>query len=321
LDEGNDGNNHHHEIKALCREDDRMIISASRRTDIPAFYTPWLMNRLRAGFCLVPNPFNPRQVSSVSLKPEAVDVIVFWTRNADPLLPHLQELDDRGYRYYFLYTVMNNPRALDPKSPALRASLGTVRSLVKHVGPRRVIWRYDPIVFTTGTGPTFHEKTYGRIARALNGLTKRSVVSTVNVYRKAEGRLRHLKEEGLPMVGCPEDALADMMRSLAHIARDQGMTLFSCAEERDLEPYGIRRGKCVDDEYIQRVFGVEVTHRKDPSQRKACGCVISKDIGMYDTCLYGCVYCYATRSLERVKKNVARHNPASAMLVSKDVSK
>jgi hypothetical protein len=292
-----------------------MIISASRRTDIPSFYTPWLMNRLRAGSCLVPNPFNPRQVSSVSLKPEAVDVIVFWTRNAAPLLPSLEELDDLGYRYYFLCTVMNNPRALDPKSPSLKASLESFRSLVKHVGPRRVIWRYDPIVFTTVTGPKFHEKAYGQIARALGGLTKRSVISTVNVYRKAKRRLKRLKEEGLQMVDCPEDALADMMRTLAHIARDNGMTLSSCAEERDLEPYGIRRGKCVDDEYIQRIFGMEVTHRKDPSQRKDCRCVVSKDIGMYDTCLYGCLYCYATRNLERAKKNFERHDPDSLMLV------
>lgn len=292
-----------------------MIISASRRTDVPAFYTPWLMNRLRAGSCLVPNPFNPRQVSFVSLKPEDVDVIVFWTRNSAPLLPYLQELDDLGYRYYFLYTVMNNPRSIDPKSPALGASLESLRSLVKHVGPRRVIWRYDPILFTTMTGPKFHERTYGQIARALEGLTERSIISTVNLYRKAKKRLERLGEEGIQVVDCREDVLADMMRTLAHTAREQGMSIYSCAEARDLEPYGIRRGKCVDDRYIQSVFGIEGTHRKDPSQRKACGCVVSKDIGMYDTCLYGCLYCYATRSLETAKKNFERHDPDSPMIV------
>jgi hypothetical protein len=298
-----------------------MIISASRRTDIPAFYTPWLMSRLRAGSCLVPNPFNARQVTSVSLKPEDVDVIVFWTRNAEPLLPHLQELDDLGYRYYFLYTVMNNPRCMDPKSPGLGASLRSVRSLVKHVGPQRVVWRYDPIVFTTITGPEFHEKTYKQIAGALGGLTKRSVISTVNFYRKAEGRLRRLEERGVQVEGCSEDVLAGMMSAFFHIAGDHGMAIYSCAEERDLEPYGIRRGKCIDDGYIQDVFGIEVTHRKDPSQRKACGCVASKDIGMYDTCVYGCLYCYATRSLETAKNNFERHDPGSPMLIDAGSSK
>jgi hypothetical protein len=304
------------ELWDVLSRDDDMIISASRRTDIPAFYTPWLMNRLRAGFCLVPNPVNPRQVSHVSLKPQDVDVIVFWTRNAAPLLPFLQELDDLGYRYYFLYTVMNNPRSIDPKSPALRASLETFGALVRHVGPRRVIWRYDPLVFTTVTGPEFHEKSYGQIARALGGLTKRSIISTVSLYRKAKKRLKRLEQEGIRLLDCRGEVLAHTMRNLVQIAREQDITITSCAETRDLEPYGIRRGKCVDDGYIQNVFGVEVTHRKDPSQRKACRCVVSKDIGMYDTCLYGCLYCYATVSLEKAKKNFARHTPDAPVLVS-----
>jgi hypothetical protein len=269
------------------------------------------MNRLRAGFCLVPNPFNPRQVSRVSLKPEDVDVIVFWTRNSAALLPHLGELDDLGYRYYFLYTVMNNPRSIDPKSPAVGASVESIRALVKHVGNHRVIWRYDPMVFTTITGPTFHEKTYGHIARSLRGLTKRSIVSTVHWYRKAKKRFA---DAGIQGEDCREDVLADVMRILAHVAGEQDMSIQSCAEGRNWERCGIPQGKCIDDRYIHNVFGTEVSHRKDPSQRKACGCVISKDIGMYDTCLYGCLYCYATRNLETAKRNFERHDPDSPML-------
>lgn len=295
-----------------------MIISASRRTDIPAFYADWLMKRLRAGYCLVPNPLNPKQVSFVSLKPKDVDVIVFWTRNAAPLLPYLDELDDLGYRYYFLYTVMSNPRSIEPWSPALEASLETLSSLVAHVGPKRVIWRYDPMLFTTMTGPKFHAGTYGQIARALQGVTGRSIISTVDLYRKVKKRLRALSAVGVEVIDITdykEDEIADLMQALAHTARGHAMTIQSCAQMQDLEPYGIRRGKCVDDVYIQDVFGIEVTHKKDPSQRKACGCVVSKDIGMYDTCLYGCVYCYATRSLEIAKKNFQRHNPDAPMLI------
>jgi hypothetical protein len=292
-----------------------MIISASRRTDIPAFYSRWLMSRLEAGYCLVPNPFNPKQVTVVSLKPEEVDVIVFWTRNASPLLPHLGELDRRGYRYYFLYTVMDNPRAVDPRCPPLKEALATFKTLSDRIGPERVFWRYDPIVFSTATGPAFHRKTYETIAAQLQGYTRRSIMSLVTVYKKARQRLSALRQAGIELTECDEEALAGLMRFLAFVARDKGMVLSSCAPERDLVPYGILPGRCIDDGLIREVFGLEGSHPKDPSQRKACGCVTSKDIGMYDTCVYGCAYCYATSGFEKAKENYRRHDPDAPSLI------
>ena len=143
-----------------------MIISASRRTDIPAFYAEWFMRRIRAGYCTVPNPYNRKQVAKVSLAPDAVDVIVFWTRNPRPLLPHLAELDRCGYRYYFQYTVMDNPRAIDPKSPAADAAIKTFRELAGIVGAERIIWRYDPIVISAATPAEFHLSTYAAHRRS-----------------------------------------------------------------------------------------------------------------------------------------------------------
>ena len=293
-----------------------MIISASRRTDIPAFYAEWFMNRIRAGYCAVPNPFNRNQVSHVSLKPEDVDVIVFWTRNPHPLLPHLAELDERGYCYYFQFTLMNNPRPIDPKSPPLKGSLKTFRTLAERIGPEKVIWRYDPIVFSNITGPEFHQTTYQHIAQSLRGYTCRSVISIVDVYRKAQKRLRELAEQGVELLACEGEALGDLMHALVHTAKENDMEIFSCAEEMDLQPYGIRPGKCVDDEYIAKEFGITVINKKDPSQREACGCVVSKDIGMYDSCLYGCQYCYASTSFERAKINYEDHDPSSPSLIS-----
>ena len=292
-----------------------MIISASRRTDIPAFYAEWLMNRIRAGYCAVPNPFNRNQVAHVSLKPEDVDVIVFWTRNARPLLPHLAELDERGYRYYFQYTVMDNPRAIDPKSPPLESSLTTFRALANRIGPDRVIWRYDPIVFSNITGPEFHQMTYQHIAQSLRGYTCRSVISIVDVYRKAQKRLRELAERSVELLDCEGEAFDDLMHALVHTANENSMEIVSCAEDMDLRSYGVRPGKCVDDEYIAETFAINVTSKKDPSQREACGCVVSKDIGMYDSCLYGCQYCYAVSSFERAKANYAEHDPKSPSLL------
>ncbi|GAK61217.1 hypothetical protein U27_01116 [Candidatus Vecturithrix granuli] len=289
-----------------------MIISASRRTDIPAFYAEWFMRRIRAGYCVTPNPFNRKQATSVSLKPEDVDVIVFWTRNPKPLLPFLPELDRRGFRYYVQYTLLNNPPELDPHTPRLESALRTFRELASQIGPQKVIWRYDPIVFSPKTDASFHWHSYREIAEALQDFTFRSVISLVDPYRKTQKRLEELARQGIEIQvyeGQPVSWFVDLMRSLARIAQDNGMEIVSCAEEIDLQPYGIRPGKCIDDEYIARVFGFEVTHQKDKSQRKACGCVESRDIGMYDTCIYGCRYCYATSNFERARSNLQQHDP------------
>lgn len=292
-----------------------MIISASRRTDIPAFYPLWFMNRLREGYCRVPNPFNPKQVTQISLRPEDVDVIVFWTRNPSPLFPYLAEIERRGYRYYFLYTVMNNPRPIDPFSPSINTAVDTFRRLSERIGGQRVFWRYDPILLSTATGIDFHREQYGRIAGALKGCTVRSVISIATFYRKLRGRLAGLGERGIQVREPEEEELKDLMPFLARTAEENGMSIFSCAQERDLGSYGIPAGRCVDGEHIRKVFGMEVSLKKDPSQRKACGCVESRDIGIYDTCLFGCVYCYATTSLEKARANHATHDPDCPSLI------
>ncbi len=295
-----------------------MIISASRRTDIPAFYSTWLMNRLQAGYCTVPNPFNRGQISYISLKPKDVDVIVFWTRNPAPLLSHLKVLDNMGLHYYFQYTIVNYPRELDQKGSALKQSLTIFRKLSDQIGPDKVIWRYDPIVFTKKTGMSFHIENYQKIAKELRGYTKRSVISVMDFYRKIQKRMKILEDHGLfviPYQGSQNDRFDTLMESVSKTAKENEMEIVSCAEELDLAQYRINHGKCIDDIYIQRTFGIDVTHRKDPSQREACGCVVSRDIGIYDTCLSGCQYCYATTSFNRAKLNHTDHNPKSPSLI------
>lgn len=289
-----------------------MIVSVSRRTDIPAFYAPWFMNRLRAGWCRVANPFRPMQVSEISLKPGDVEILVFWTRNPSPLLPYIRELEERGYRFYFLCTLMDNPRAMDPGCPPLKRALKAFQILAERIGPEKVIWRYDPIVITSGMDSDFHKKAFHRIAGELRGFTTRCVISSVQRYRKAERRLR---EKGVALQNMEQDVLRALVGFMAGEAKEQGMEIQSCAQTEDFERYGVRHGKCVDDEYIAKVFGMDVGRRKDPSQRKACRCVESKDIGMYDTCLYGCLYCYATGDFETAKENYRRHDPCAPSLI------
>jgi hypothetical protein len=295
-----------------------MIISASRRTDIPAFYAGWLINRIRAGYCTVPNPFNRQQVARVSLLPEDVQVIVFWTRNPGPLFPYLGDLDQRGYRYYFQFTLLGYPRELDAKGPTPEAAVTAFQELADRIGPKRVIWRYDPIVISQLTGFGYHLGNYSRIAESLRGYTQRSVISVMDMYPKFRKRIDALNQQGVGVVaydGSPSERYDTLMRSIAQTAAANEMQIVSCAEERDLIIYGIQPGKCIDDEYIQQTFDIDVGHKKDPSQRKACGCVVSKDIGMYDSCQFGCQYCYATGNFERSKQNYEQHDPQSPSLV------
>ncbi len=295
-----------------------MIISASRRTDIPAFYAEWFINRIREGYCTVPNPYNREQVAHVSLLPEDVDVIVFWTRNPKPLFPYIAELDQLGYRYYFQYTLLGYPREIDTKGPSRQVAIKTLQELSDLIGPQRVIWRYDPIVFSNLTGGQFHVENYTYIADAVRGHTQRSVISVMDMYNKFRKRVDQLNQQGVGFVdhdGMPSPRYDALMNTIAQIARANDMEIFSCSEERDLTPYGISPGKCIDDDYIQATFGIEVGHKKDPGQRAACGCVVSKDIGMYDTCVFGCQYCYATGNFERSKENLESHKPESPSIL------
>ncbi len=295
-----------------------MIISASRRTDIPAFYAQWFINRIRAGHCAVPNPFNRKQVSHISLRPEDVTNIVFWTRNPKPLIHYLKELDTLGFRYYFQYTVMNNPRLIDTMTPSLSYSLKIFKKLSDLIGPEKVIWRYDPVMISNITDIKFHRDTYKQIAETLKNYTQRSVISLLDFYPKLKKRLKVLKESGVEIVDCdnrPGKNFDELLYSLADAAEQCSMEIVSCAEDPDLKRYNIQPGKCIDDIYIKRVFGIDATHKKDPSQREACGCVVSRDIGVYNTCLSGCQYCYATTSFEKASVLHDKHDPDSASMV------
>lgn len=262
-----------------------MIISASRRTDIPAFYHQWFMNRIRAGYCVVPNPFNHHQLSRISLAPQDVEIIVFWTRNPQPLLSSLAELDKLGYQYYFQFTVMNNPRFLETHKITLPFAIKTFQELAKLLGNQKVIWRYDPIVLSQDTDINFHLQQYANIANQLSGYTKRCVISFMDRYAKNKTRLKKIEQEkGIKFsnfLDIPE-VLTKFLPSITKIAHECNIEIFSCAESYDLQSYGIHHGKCIDDDYIHKIFHIAVNPQKDSSQREACGCIKSRDIGMYD---------------------------------------
>jgi len=293
-----------------------VIISASRRTDIPALYSEWLMNRVRAGWCLVPNPVNPEQVSRVSLKPQDVDAFIFWSKNPAPMLGHLDELDRAGFRYYFQFTLNDYPRLLEPNIPDLDERLATFLGLSGRLGPWRVIWRYDPIVLSNITTADFHREKFAAIAGNLNGATHRVMVSIVHFYRKTERRLSLLEEEGFSFdkEAITAKETARLVGDLALVARQHNMESFTCASEGDFTAQGMPPGRCVDGSLIHKLWGLPDNYSRDPYQRQHCRCSVSKDIGINDTCVQGCPYCYSTRSNEVALRRYKEHDPASPVL-------
>ena len=296
-----------------------MIISASRRTDIPAFYAEWFMNRIRAGWCEVPNPFRPSVATRVSLAPGDVDVIAFWSKNPAPMLPQLDELDARGFRYYFLYTLNDYPSDIEPGVPPLAERLEAFRPLAARVGPSRVVWRYDPIILSERMGAAWHLEAFSRLADALAGRCARVIISFLDFYRKTGRRLGRLEAAGGDRFLRDPFALPEFeafVRDLAVAAARAGIRIQSCAEDARLRAAGIEPGKCIDDRLIQNLFGLSLPEGKDPGQRPACGCVRSKDIGVPDSCPHGCEYCYSTRSAAVADARWRAHDPRASALVA-----
>jgi DNA repair photolyase len=294
-----------------------MIISASRRTDIPAFYSEWFMNRLQEGYCLVPNPFNPRRVSRISLLPESVDAIVFWSKNPAPMLPFLPKVEGMGHRFYFLFTVNDYPKALEPGLPPLPERISTFIELSQRIGPRRVIWRYDPIILSNRTDSSYHRRAFENLCRQLAGRTQRVITSIITLYRKTRRNLAPLEQQGYVFDKDPRSnpETEVLLSHIATCAAEHGLNIFACAERKDYTSLGIKPSSCIDAALIRELWGIPVSSKKDPGQRKHCGCAISRDIGMTDTCPHGCPYCYSNMNPEIALKRYKIHDPGSTTLI------
>ena len=283
----------------------RVIVSASRRTDIPAFYTRWFLRRLQEGFCLYPNPYDPRRHHRVDLRPESVLGLVLWTRDPRPLMRHLGWLDRGGYTYYFQFTLNGYPRCLDPASPGLPQAARAFRELAERLGPDRVIWRYDPVILGGELDGEWHLRNLVRIMDALGGTARRLVLSAVDPYRRARAALHRT------LVGVSFDpaAYAATLARLAEEAGRRGLAVQGCCEP-GLAAAGLEPGRCVDAELLAEAAGRPL-HSPPPlhRQREGCLCHRSVDIGAYDTCPAGCVYCYAVKSPDRARAAHAAHDP------------
>lgn len=299
-----------------------MIISASRRTDIPAFYADWFMNRVREGYFYRVNPFNSKQVSGFSLKPEDLDAICFWTKNPKPLMQHLDELDERRLNYYFQFTLNSYAKTFEPHVPPLQERIETFKELADRIGPEKVVWRYDPIILSSATPVSSHLEKAQEIAEQLNGYCRRLVFSFYDFYGKGQGRLnKALSDTGIKLEDITaaeqREPLDQVVRGLKQIADRNKLQIFSCSEAVELGAIGIRHGACIDGELIRDLFGVHSSKEKDRNQRESCGCVESADMGIYNSCHFRCAYCYANFNEGMIENNCRKHYSDSPALLER----
>lgn len=308
-------------VEASCP----VIVSASRATDIPAFYSDWFWNRIRAGYFKWINPFNTNQVHVVSIS--RARVVVFWSKNPKPLIKGLCELDRRGIHYYFQFTVNDyKAEGYEPHVPPLKDRIDTFKKLTDRIGPERVIWRMDPLLLTSKGGiPELLGKAE-KIAAQLAGYARKMVFSyaDINTYSAVQRNLNNVE------AGAREFTTEEMnkiARGMVAVAKANGIDeIATCAELLDQQVLGVQHNRCIDDELMIKLWPEDPAlmnflgyggkslfgengrpNLKDKGQRKECGCIVSKDIGRYGTCPHLCVYCYANNSPAIVKRNYAAH--------------
>lgn len=329
-----------------------VIISASRSTDIPAFYAKWFFNRLAKGYCVWYNPFN-RKPMYISFK--NTKAIVFWTKNPKPILPYLHELDERGIHYYFQVTLNDYvSEGFEPNVPSVENRVETFKRLSEMIGKEKVIWRFDPLIITPQITPRDLLGRIWKIGNRLKGYTDKLVFSFVDVlaYKKVQSNLvketQSFNKDNVCSAEMTQEQRTEIVEGLVKLReawRNQGwgLTLATCAEDIDLEGYGIEHNRCIDGELMKRIFAEDeelvyylntgylperdmfgqlvprklkdANGMKDKGQRKVCGCMISKDIGMYNTCSHFCVYCYANTNRECVLNNKKKHNENSESII------
>lgn len=270
------------------------------------------MTRVREGYFHRVNPFNSNQVSGFSLKPEDVDAICFWTKNPRPLMKHLDELDQVGLKYYFQFTLNPYSTTFEPHVPSLDERIATFKELAERIGPQRVVWRYDPVILSSVTPVAWHLEQAEVIAGQLKDATRRLVFSFYDFYGKGQGRLnKALSGTGISLhdITAPDhtDALEQIAQGFKEIADRNGLQIFSCSEESDLDSVGIHHGACIDGKLIRELFGTAGVSSKDKNQRKVCGCVESADMGIYNTCHFRCAYCYANFNENMIDANFRQH--------------
>ena len=285
-----------------------MIINTGMRTDIPAFYSEWFMNRIREGFVLVRNPYCPERITRYELNTDVVDCLAFCTKDPAPMLKYLDEL--KAYHQYWFVTITPYGKEIEPNVPPKEEVMQSFIALSRSVGIDCVGWRYDPIFIDRIYTPERHINDFEQMCKTLSGHTKVCVISFIDLYEKVKRNFPQARTV------TQQERIA-LGRAFADIGRRYGITIKACAEGKDLAPYGVDCGGCMTRQTFEKAIGSNIIVPKKRSQRAECACVLGTDIGAYDTCGHLCRYCYANYDHENVRRNMRLHDPDSPLLVGK----
>jgi DNA repair photolyase len=264
------------------------------------------MNRLNAGYLLTRNPFNPSQIKRIELSPALIDCIVFWTKNPAPMLRHLDEVDALGYRYYFQFTLTPYDKDLERNLPDKEEVIHAFCELGERFGRERLFWRYDPIILNNTLTIQYHVEHFKQLCERLSPYTNSVTISFVDLYRKLK---TPLIREILPR------EIEQLSKAFSEIAARYNLPIRACCEKTDLTPYGIAPASCIDRLTIESLCSHAISSKADKNQRPGCGCITAVDLGAYNTCKNGCVYCYANYSDASVNANCRKHNPQGEFLI------
>lgn len=283
-----------------------MIINTGSRTDIPAYYSDWFYNRIKEGYVLARNPYNPTRVLRYRLSPDVVDCITFCTKNPAPMLPRLKELE--SFRQYWFVTITPYGKDIEPHVPEKEQIMDTFLQLSNQVKSHAIDWRYDPIFLSETYPLAYHVDTFEKMASRLKGATKRCVISFIDLYAKTRRNFPEVREVKL-------EEQIQLAKEFVQIGKQYGITIYSCCEGDLLAQYGVDIGGCLTKDRIEQAIGCSLNIPKKKPAREGCDCILGSDIGGYNTCGHGCIYCYANYDRKSVLRNMQQHDPNSPYLI------
>ena len=286
-----------------------MIINTGMRTDIPAFYSIWLLNRIKEGFVYVRNPYYKKQVTKYSLSPDVVDCLAFCTKNPHPLINHLSELDK--YKQFWFVTITPYGKDIEPKVPNKKQVIEDFKKLSNHIGADSVAIRYDPIFINNKFDVNMHIKCFEKLLSNLKGYTHDCTISFLDLYEK-------VKRNAPDLIPPTEEEQREIAKAFAKIGEKNNIMIHACCEKKFLEEYGIDCKGCISQEIVEKAIHNKLNVQKKQNQREVCNCVLGNDIGAYNTCGHLCKYCYANANSELVKENMKKHIPTSPFLIGKE---
>ena len=285
-----------------------MIINTGCRTDIPAFYAKWLMNRIREGYVLVRNPYNPNQVTKYNLSPEVVDCLAFCTKNPEPMLTYLDELDI--YKQYWFVTITPYGKDIEPNVPDKKKVMESFKKLSNHIGVDSIGWRYDPIFIGDGFDVNKHITCFGNMAKELKGYTHNCTISFLDLYEKVK--------RNAPNINPPtKEEQIEMAKAFRKIGKENNMVIHACCEKTYLSQYGLQCNGCMSQEIVEKAINNTLQPPKRKNLRQECSCLMGNDIGAYNTCGHLCKYCYANANKQFVIENMKKHDDNSPFLIGR----